>query len=101
MKIKKGDTIKILTGKDKGKTGKVIRVDAKTEKITVEGLNIYKKHARPKRKGEKGQMVEVVRPIYISNAALVCHSCHKAVRVAYQINEGRKIRYCRSCKSQL
>lgn len=98
MRIKKGDTVKILTGKDRGKTGKVIKVYPKNEKVTVEGLNIYKKHVRPKRQGEKGEIVQVVRPIHISNVALFCGNCGKAVRAGFRLEEKQKVRYCKNCK---
>lgn len=98
-KIKKGDTVKILAGKDIGKTGKIISV--KNQKVTVEGLNVYKKHVRPKRQGEKGQIVQVVRPINISNVALVCESCRKSVRVGYRLDGKSKFRYCRKCNVNL
>jgi len=67
MFVKKGDNVKILVGKDKGKTGKVIRSIPREEKIVVEGINIAKKHTRPKREGEKGEIVEFPRPIHVSN----------------------------------
>ena len=98
MKIKKGDTVKILTGKDRAKTGKVIKVYPKEEKVTVEGLTIYKKHVRPKRQGEKGEVVQVVRPIHFSNVALFCVNCGKAVRVGFRQEEKQKVRYCKNCK---
>ncbi len=102
MRIKKGDTIKIISGKDSGKTGKVIRVDYKTGKITVEGVNVYKKHVRAKRQGEKGEVVSVTRPLPGSNALLVCPSCGKAVRVGMKSEEGtKKSRFCRKCKATI
>ena len=101
MKIKKGDTVKILTGKDKGKSGKVIRVVLKDSKVAVEGLNIYKKHVRPKRQGEKGEIVQVVRPLSVSNVMLVCSRCNKATRIGYGHDNGKKVRYCRKCKGFL
>ncbi len=101
MKIKKGDTVRILTGKDAGKSGKVVSVLVNERRITVEGLNVYKKHVRPKREGEKGQIVDVVRPIDVSNAALVCPSCHKSIRVGYRVGDKSKIRYCRKCGSAI
>ncbi len=97
MKIKKGDLVKILTGKDKGKTGKVIKAYPKEKKVTVEGLNLYKKHIRPRRQGEKGEIVLIARPIDVSNVALVCPHCHQAIRVGYTFQNGEKKRYCRKC----
>lgn len=99
MKIKKGDIIKIITGKDSGKTGKVINADRKTGKVTVEGLNIFKKHTRPRTQNEKGQIVEVPRPIDASNVLLVCPSCHKPTRIGFKVSGEKKERYCKKCKS--
>ncbi|MFA5751375.1 MAG: 50S ribosomal protein L24 [Candidatus Paceibacterota bacterium] len=67
MKIKKGDTVIILTGKDKGKKGKIVRSLPKLKKVVVEGANITKKHRRPKKSGEKGSIVEIAMPIHVSN----------------------------------
>jgi len=99
MKIKKNDTIKIIAGKDKGKEGKITAVDYKTGKVVVNGLNLYKKHVRPKRQGEKGQMVTVSKAFNISNAMLVCSSCKKATRAGYRIEAGIKQRICKKCKA--
>lgn len=100
MRIKKGDTVKILTGKDRGKSGKVIKVYPQAGKLTVEGVNIYKKHSRPKRQGEKGEIVSVVRPIRVSNAAFVCSKCGKPARLGFKIDGERKVRYCKKCNAE-
>lgn len=71
MKIKKGDTVKILAGKDRSKTGKVVQVLPKKDRVVVEGINIFKKHVKPKREGEKGQTVEMPRSVHISNVKIV------------------------------
>src|SRR3989344_6644357 len=97
MKIKKGDNIKIIKGKDKGKTGKVLRVLNKENKILAEGLNIFKKHSRPKKQGEKGEIVQVNRPIDVSNAMIVCSACGKTTRVGYRMNNDKKERFCKKC----
>ena len=97
--IKKGDTIKVLVGKDRGKTGKVIRIDNKENRLSVEGLNLFKKHVRPKKQGEKGETVQLSRPMHISNVMLVCSSCHKATRIGF-LTEGKiKSRYCKKCQA--
>jgi large subunit ribosomal protein L24 len=98
MNIKKGDTVKIISGKDRGKSGKVIHVYPKIEKIAVEGINVYKKHVRPRRQGEKGEIVSVTRPFSFSNVMMVCPSCGKPIRVGSK-KEGdtKKVRYCRKC----
>ena len=99
MQIKKGDNVKILTGKDRPKTGRVINVYPKIRKVTVEGLNLYKKHVRPKREGEKGQIIQVSRPLEVSNVILICQNCKKTVRAGYRFDGNNKIRYCRKCEN--
>ena len=101
MNIKKGDNVKIIVGKDRGKTGKVTRVDNKTTKIFVEGLNLYKKHVRPKRQGEKGEVVAIARPMDISNVAVVCGSCNKQTRVGSRMEGEKKVRVCAKCKATI
>ena len=97
MKIKKGDTVLIVTGKDKGKKGKVKACFPRDKKIKVEGLVLVKKIIRPKKEGEKGQTVEVPRRIDVSNVKLVCPHCHEAVRVGYTMKDGHKVRVCQKC----
>jgi len=101
MKIRKNDTIKIITGKDKGKTGKVLKVFPVQNRILVEGLNLFKKHVRPKREGEKGQTIDVSRPLNVSNAMLVCGNCGKTTRVGFVVEEKNKFRVCRKCNSRI
>lgn len=101
MKIKKNDAIKITVGKDKNKTGKVIKVFPDKGRILIEGLNLYKKHIRPKKEGEKGQTVLVPKPIDISNAMILCQSCGKAVRVGYAVKDGVKNRICKKCGAKI
>lgn len=67
MKIKKGDKVKVITGKDKGKTGPVVKAFPKDEKVLIDGVNLRKKHQRPRKQGEKGKVVEMAHPIHVSN----------------------------------
>lgn len=99
MKIHKGDTVQIISGKDKGKSGKVMKVDVEGMAVFLEGLNLFKKHVRPKKQGEKGQVVSLPRPLNISKIMLVCPSCKKAVRVGVKLEGEKKNRYCRKCKN--
>lgn len=101
MKIKKGDQVQIISGKDRGKRGKVLRVLLKENKIMVEKLNLVKRHIRPKKEGKKGQIVETPAPINISNIMLVCSNCGKITRVGYKIERKNKIRICKKCKSEI
>ena len=97
MKIKKDDTVQILLGKDRGKTGKVLRILTKKEKVLVEGLNMYKRHVR-KSGQQEGGIIEIAKPLYISNVALVCPNCKKPTRVGFKVEGNNKIRICKKCK---
>lgn len=101
MKIKKSDNVKILSGKDRGKTGKVSRVFPDAGKALVEGLNLMKKHIRPRKQGEKGQRVSVPAAIDISSLMLVCPKCSKATRVGFKVSEKNKFRICKKCGSEI
>ena len=103
MNIKKGDTIQIITGKDRGKTGKILAVYPDRDRILVEGVNVYKKHVRPRRQGEKGEIVSLPRPLHASNSMLVCPRCGKSTRVGRRIDETGKaaVRYCRRCQGTM
>lgn len=84
-------------GKDRGKVGKVLKVGYKQDTIVVEGLNLFKKHQRPKKQGEKGQIVTVPRPFNISKVMLYCSSCKRGVRAGIRREGENKIRYCKKC----
>jgi len=99
MKIKKGDTVKILSGKDRGKSGAVLNVFPDNERATVEGLNLYKKRVRSKRQGQKGETVLVPRPMSASKMMLMCSTCKRAVRAGFRFESGRKVRYCKKCNA--
>ena len=102
MNIHKGDTVQIRVGKDRGKTGKVFKIDAKNEAAFVEGLNLYKKHSRPKRQGQKGEIIAVPRTLAISKIMLYCSNCKKGTRVGYRLEKnGQKTRYCKHCEISL
>ena len=101
MKILKGDTVKILIGKDKGREGLVVKSIPKKDKVVVKGLNLYKKCIKPSQ-GKPGSIIEKERSITVSKVALICPNCKKTVRVAYQIDKsGEKYRICRKCKTIL
>jgi large subunit ribosomal protein L24 len=100
MRIKKGDKVKMLVGKDRGKTGEVLRVLPKEGRVVVEGLNVYKKRVRPKRAGAKGELVTLPRPVHASKVMVVCPSCAAATRVTHHVDEkGVKSRMCKKCKA--
>ena len=98
-KIRTGDLVQFLAGKDRGKRGKVLKVLPEAGRVVVEGLNIRKKHVRPKRAGEKGQIVEFPGSVPAARVALVCPHCQKAIRVARRFSDAReKERWCRKCR---
>lgn len=101
MRIKKGDNILIISGKDRGRKGKVLKVLPKREKIMVEGINLKKKHIKPRKSGEKGQIVEIVAPMNVSNVKLICPKCGKATKIGYKLGEKEKYRICKKCGQRI
>jgi large subunit ribosomal protein L24 len=100
-KIKTGDKVVILHGKNRGKTGKVISTVPAKARIVVEGVNMQKQHVKARRQGEKGQIVEKPGPVDISNVKLICSNCNKAARVGYKVEGGSKYRVCKKCEKQI
>ena len=101
MKIKKGDTVQVLSGNDKGKTGEVLEVIPKLQKVVVKGVNIRKKHIKPRKQGEEGGIIPVECSIHSSKVSVVCPKCNKATRVG-MIKEGKeKIRVCKKCGNKI
>jgi large subunit ribosomal protein L24 len=100
MKIKKDDTVSVISGKDKGKKGKVVRVFPKESRILVEGVNLRKKHRRAKKMGEKGQVITIASPIHVSNVMIVCPKCSKLTRIGATVIEGKAYRMCKKCNSE-
>lgn len=99
LRIKKGDTVLVLSGKYKDKKGRVLRVIPRDEKVVVEGVNIVKKHQKPSRKYPQGGIIEREHPIHISKVMLMCPKCDKPTRIGARILEdGRKVRICKKCK---
>lgn len=101
MKIKKNDQVLIISGKDRGRKGKVMKVLPKEGKVIIEGINIHKKHIRPKKEGEKGQVVEIPAPFDASNVELICPKCGKATRLGYKIVREKKYRVCKKCGQEI
>ncbi len=97
MKLKKEDIVLVISGKDKGKKGKILRAFPKRGRVMVEGVNLIKKHQKPKKTGEKGQIVEMSALIDISNVKLICSKCDKATRVGHKIVDNKKYRICKKC----
>ena len=101
MKLRKGDTVKVLSGNDKGKTGEILEVIPKTEKIIVKGINIRKKSVKPRRQGEQGGIIPSEASIHSSKVALVCPKCGKATRVGYLVEKDEKVRVCKKCGAKI
>ena len=97
MNIKKDDKVIVLSGKDKGKQGKVLVADPKAMKLTVEGVNVATKHQKPRKQGEEGGIIKVSTPIYVSKLALYCPKCKKGVRVKSVLDGDKKVRACTKC----
>ena len=102
LKIKKNDIVKVMTGKEKGKKGKILMVFPMEKKVIVERLNIVKRHTRPSQKMSQGGIIEKEGKIHISNVMIVCNKCDKPTRVSMKILEnGKKIRTCKHCGEML
>jgi large subunit ribosomal protein L24 len=100
-RLKKGDIVKVIAGKEKGKTGKVLKIESNKDQVVVEKLNIVKRHKKPDAKA-KGGIVEKEGPINISNVMFLCSKCDRGVRVGYKILEdGGKARVCKKCNETL
>ena len=102
MRIKKGDTVKVLSGNDKGKTGEVLEVIPKTEKIIVKGVNVRKKHVKPRKQGEEGGIISVEVAIHSSKVSVVCPKCGKATRIGFKDGkDNKKVRVCKKCNAEI
>ncbi len=104
-RIKKGDTVKVIAGKDKDVEGQVLRVLPKDNRVVVERVNVVKKHQKPVQAGNQqtqAGIIEFEAPLHASNVMLVCTQCHQKTRVGFRINEeGRKVRVCKQCKQDI
>ena len=101
MNIKKDDKVIVLSGKDKGKQGKVLSADPKAMKVVVEGVNVATKHQKPMKQGQDGGIIKVETPIYVSKVQLVCPKCGKGTRVGLKIADGKKVRVCKKCGAEV
>jgi large subunit ribosomal protein L24 len=99
-KLRKGDTVTIIAGKDKKKSGKILKINHAVGRVVIDGLNIMKKSQKPKREGEKGTILEIEAPVHISNVMINCNKCGP-VRIGYKFDEGKKVRICKKCGGTL
>jgi large subunit ribosomal protein L24 len=101
LKIRKNDNVKIISGKDRGKSGKVLKVFVEDERILVEGVNMRKKHERAKRQDKKGEVITRPAPVSIANAMVVCPKCGKPSRIGYKVEGKQKTRVCKKCSAEI
>ena len=101
MNIKRDDKVIVLSGKDKGKQGKVMIADPKAMKVVVEGVNVATKHQKAQKQGQEGGIIKVETPIYASKVQLVCPKCGKATRVAHKVTGDKKVRVCKKCGAEV
>ncbi len=102
MSIKKDDTVIVLSGKDKGKKGKVLEVMPKDRKVIVEKINIVSRHTKPRREGEEGGIIKREAPIYACKVMRVCPKCNKPTRPASKLQaDGKKVRVCKKCGAEI
>lgn len=101
MKLRKGDKVRIITGKDKGKTGKIEKIMPGISKVFVPGINEFKRHLKSKLSGQKSEIITITKPLPVSVVALVCPKCEKPTRVGYKIEKNIKVRICRKCKKEI
>ena len=101
MNIKKDDKVVVLSGKDKGKEGKILTADPKAAKVIVEGVNVATKHQKPRKQGEEGGIIKVETPIYASKVQFICPKCGKSTRVGHKLVDGKKVRVCKKCGAEI
>jgi large subunit ribosomal protein L24 len=101
LRLRTGDTVRVILGKDRGKKGKVLAILPRDGRVLVEGVGMVKKHVRPKRAGEKGQRVATASPLRLSNVQLVCAQCKKSTRVGIRRQDGAAIRFCKKCSADI
>lgn len=101
MKLKKGDEVKVVKGKDKGKTGKVEKVFPKLNKIIIPNVNLFKRHLKARSQNQPSEIITLTKPLQVSNVKLVCPKCHLTTRIGYKLNDKSKIRICMKCRQEI
>ena len=101
MNIKKGDTVQVLSGNDKGKTGEVLEIIPSKDRVIVKGINIRKKHVKPRKQGEEGGIIPVECSIHSSKVNVVCPKCNKATRIKIEKEGKEKVRICKKCGAKI
>ncbi|MCL5970640.1 MAG: 50S ribosomal protein L24 [Patescibacteria group bacterium] len=101
MKLKKGDEVKVVKGKDKGKTGKIEKVFSKEDKVLILGVNQYKRHMKARTQTQKSEIITKTFPLPVSSVMLICPKCHLETKVEYSVNGDKKERICKKCKQTI
>jgi large subunit ribosomal protein L24 len=101
MKLKKGDEVQVVAGRDKGKKGKIEKVVAKMNKVFVENINVYKRHLKGRIAGQKSEIVPISKPVPVASIMLVCPKCHLPTRVGFRVHNNDKIRICKKCEQEI
>ena len=101
MKLIKGDLVKVIRGKDQGKTGKVEKVFSKIDKVLITGVNQYKRHLKARSQRQPSEIATIIKPLPLVNVAFVCPKCHLPTRIGYMIEDNKKVRICRKCKQKI
>ena len=101
MRVKKGDTVQVLSGNDKGKKGEVLEVMPKTDSVVVKGVNVRKKHVKARKQGEESGILSIECAVLASKVNVVCPKCGKATRIGYSEEKGEKVRICKKCGAKI
>ena len=101
MKLKKGDNVKVLSGNDKGKTGEILEIQPKNDKVIVKGVNVRKKSVKSRKQGDESGIISVECAIPSAKVNVVCPKCGKVTRIGYKIEDGKKVRICKKCGAEL
>lgn len=101
MKLKKGDEVQVVRGKDKGKKEKIEQVFTELNKVLVTGVNQYKRHLKGTAQGQRSEIVTITKPLPVSNVMLVCPKCHQLARVGFRFERDIKVRYCKKCEQRV
>lgn len=101
MKLKKGDAVIVITGKDKGRKGKVEKAFPKSGTVVVAGVNVFKRHMKKRDEKRPGGIINITKPVAVSKLALVCPKCNKPTRIGYLVVKGEKERICRKCEQKI
>lgn len=101
MKLKRGDEVLIVRGKDKGKKGKIEKVFTKENMVLIPGVNLYKRHFKSRMQNKPSEIIEITKPFHVGNVAFLCPNCHKESRIGYKVDSKEKVRICKKCNKKV